>query len=224
LFIGFLFIGVFMLTAKVIHTSGLTIASVLSKMSVVIPVLAGIFLYNEKLNLLKTIGIFLALLAVFLINIQRHPQQIQKATSSVIALLVIYFIGSGLVDTSIKYAQARLITPQTDKLYIVAIFLSAFLFGLAKLIFDFIKTKKGVTLRSIAGGFVLGFANFFSLFFVIKALSVPGALSAVTYPVMNVGVLVLSSVTGVIFFKERTEPINVAGIIFAIAAIVMLSI
>ena len=115
-FIGFLFIAVFLLTSHVIHTSGITVASVVSKMSVVIPVVAGIFLYSEKLNSVKTSGILLALIAVFLINIQRNPQQLKKASASVIFLLVVYFLGSGLVDTSIKYAQANLITAETDKL------------------------------------------------------------------------------------------------------------
>ncbi len=66
-FIGLIFIITFVLFALSSQKAGVAITAVFSKMSVVIPVIAGIFLYNETLNLLKILGIISTLLAFVLI-------------------------------------------------------------------------------------------------------------------------------------------------------------
>ena len=63
--LGFLFISVFYVTALTSQRNGLSVASVASKMSIIIPVIFGVILYNEKMGFFKIIGIILALFAVY---------------------------------------------------------------------------------------------------------------------------------------------------------------
>ena len=64
--IGLLFICVFYTAAITAQKSGIAITSIAGKMSMVIPILFGYFLYNDSLTLLRMIGILLALSAVYL--------------------------------------------------------------------------------------------------------------------------------------------------------------
>ena len=64
--LGFLFISIFNLMAKTAQINGLSVASVASKMSVIIPVIFGFYVYKEDASFIKVIAILLALLAVYL--------------------------------------------------------------------------------------------------------------------------------------------------------------
>ena len=68
IFMGVLFITIFNLMAKTSQVAGVSVASVATKMSLVIPVLLGVLLYREQLSAFETIGILLALAAVYLVS------------------------------------------------------------------------------------------------------------------------------------------------------------
>lgn len=221
--VGLLFIAIFYLMSVVTTTSGVAVTSVLSKMSVIIPVIAGVILYNEQLVALKIAGIFIALIAVVLTGIKNDNKKHQSNLKTNL-LLLIFFIGSGLVDTSIKYLQATRMTPQTEHLYIIAIFGVAGIFGILKLLFDLFRNQQEIILKNVIAGIVLGTVNFFSLYFVIKALQFPGAKSSITFAIINIGVILMVALCGIIFFKERFSKINYAGFFLAVVSIVLLAI
>ncbi|MFZ1635763.1 MAG: hypothetical protein WAT43_17890, partial [Chitinophagales bacterium] len=62
--LGALFISVFYITALTVQFSGVAVASIASKLSLIIPVMAAYFLYDEVFTPLKIIGILIAMLAV----------------------------------------------------------------------------------------------------------------------------------------------------------------
>ena len=68
--LGFLFISVFNLMALTAQKNGLSVASVASKMSVIIPIIFGVYMYNESAGFQKIIGIILALVAVYLASVK----------------------------------------------------------------------------------------------------------------------------------------------------------
>jgi len=70
IFLGVLFISIFNVMALTAQRNGLSVASVASKMSVIIPVIFGLYAYKESLNYQKGIGILLALIAVYLTSIK----------------------------------------------------------------------------------------------------------------------------------------------------------
>lgn len=219
--IGLLFICIFYLMASVTRTVGVAIASVLGKMSVVIPIVAGVLLYNEQLDELRIFGIALALFAVYLTSgksRKSEPTDLKK-----LALLALYFVGSGMVDTSIKYAQTYLMTPQTEDLFLFSLFGSAGVLGFTKVGYDFIVKDKSVLLKNVIAGMVLGLVNYWSLYFVIKALQFPSSKSSITFAIINVGVLLTAALCGLLFFKEKFSKINYVGFLFALIAIAILA-
>jgi multidrug transporter EmrE-like cation transporter len=74
----------------------------------------------------------------------------------------------------------------------------------------------------VIAGLVLGVPNYFSIYFIIKALK-NGMESSVVYPINHVGTVLFTSFLGVLIFKEKLIPKNYIGIVVAIVAIVMIA-
>ncbi len=218
--IGFLFIVVFLLTAHVTQVSGVGVSSVASKLSMVIPISAGIFLYQENMSVQKLTGLALALMAVSVINLQ--DRKVHTSLKTVILLPFILFIGCGLVDTSIKFAQHYYISDANRQLFIMSLFGSAGLIGLLKLLYDRIKKDSKISRKSVAGGIILGICNYLSLYFLIRSFEYPGAESSKVFAFVNVGVVILSMVWATFIFQEPLNKFKVTGIFLSISAILIL--
>ncbi len=119
--LGFLFIAIFNVMALTAQKNGLSVASVASKMSVIIPVIFGIYVYNESTGVQKIIGIILALVAVYLTSVKQKDDSVLTQS---IYLPIILFFGSGIIDTSVNH-----FAPDDD----IPIF-SATIFGIAAII------------------------------------------------------------------------------------------
>ena len=102
--LGFFFFLVFNLMARTSQTLGVSVASVATKMSFVLPVIFGVFVYSESLNTFKTIGIFMALVAVYLAS-YKGKSKVFQLKSLLLPFLV--FLGSGIIDTSLKFLQEK---------------------------------------------------------------------------------------------------------------------
>ncbi|MCL6265647.1 EamA family transporter [Flagellimonas myxillae] len=219
--LGIFFILIFNLMARASQVAGVSVASVATKMSLVIPVMAGVILYNEKLSALQVVGILLALAAVYFTSIKEKSMVISKKA---LLLPLLVFLGSGIIDTSIKYFEERHVAPQE-----VAIF-SAMLFGFAALSgFVFIGYKAtretvGINIRNVLGGIFLGVPNYFSIFFLLRALQNESLSSAAIFTINNVAVVMLCTLLGILMFKERLSPKNWGGIALAVLSIVLVAL
>ena len=100
--LGVLFITIFNLMAITAQKNGLSVVSVASKMSVVIPIVFRIVLYREVLSSWQIIGIALALMAVYLVSIKKEDSH-KLGRSLFYPILV--FLGSGIIDSSLKQKQ-----------------------------------------------------------------------------------------------------------------------
>ena len=138
LVIGLMFITVFFITAVTTQKLGLAVASVAAKMSVVIPVIAGVILYKEQLKWFHIIGILIALSAVYFTS--SHPTaQSAKYKFNDLLLPIALFIGTGMVDASIKFTQYTFMNDENRDLVVMCLFGSAGTYGVIKLVFDYFK-------------------------------------------------------------------------------------
>ncbi len=216
--LGLLFILVFNVTAKTAQQLGVSVASVASKMSLVIPVIFGIILYNEYLSLLTIIGILLALAAVYFTSLKNDSLVIKLES---LRLPLLLFIGSGLVDASIKFFQEKLVAPSDFALFTATVFGSAALFGVMSILLMWFKTPLKVNYRNLLAGVALGIPNYFTIFFLLRALKYEGLNSASIFTVINVAVVLLSTLLGILFFKEKLSLKNWGGIALAVLSIIL---
>ncbi|WP_405377347.1 EamA family transporter [Nonlabens sp. Asnod3-A02] len=218
-FIGALFIFIFNIMALTSQKNGLTVAAVSGKMSLVIPVVAGIWLYQESIGWMKIAGILLALVSVYLTSVKsKDGLQLDKRT---LILPVILFLGSGIIDTTLKYAEINYVPIGEESLFSAMCFATAFTIGIIILLYEATQ-KRFINLRSIIAGIALGIPNYFSIYFIIKSLK-NGMESSVVYPINNVATVLFASILGILIFKEKLIPKNYIGIIVAIVAILMIA-
>lgn len=90
IFIGVLFILMFFVIALSTQKVGISVTTVASKMSVIIPILFSILYFSEKIQIFKVIGIVTALIAVFLTIYKKRDSnfEIYKILIPVVFLLV----------------------------------------------------------------------------------------------------------------------------------------
>lgn len=221
LMLGVLFITVFNLAAITTQKSGLSVVAVATKMSVAIPVLFGIFLYNEGTGLLKILGIILALVSVYLTSIKSEEGITIKKENIIFPLLV--FLGSGIIDTSIKYLETSYVSKTDVGLFSSTIFASAGILGTFILIVQALTGKLKITFKNILGGIALGIPNYFSIYFLVMALRTDGFDSSTIFTINHVAIVTVSTLVGILLFKEKLIKKNWIGLVFAIISIILVA-
>tara|TARA_R110001592_G_scaffold17518_2_gene73756 strand:+ start:48811 stop:49677 length:867 start_codon:yes stop_codon:yes gene_type:complete len=221
LILGILFITLFNLMAWVSQNFGLTTVSIAVKMSVMVPISFGIFYYNESASALKISAIILALLAVWMSTYK--PARIKSNPLSII-LPILLFLGSGFLDSFLKYNQQELVPAEDQAWFASSIFGFAAIFGLIAIIYRYFKMHVPLQFKAIIGGIALGIPNYGSIYFLLRALDSPGLESSSLFAINNVGIVALSSLLGYFAFKEKLSPLNIAGIIVAIISILLITV
>ncbi|MDG5491691.1 DMT family transporter [Psychroserpens sp. SPM9] len=219
--LGFLFIAVFNLMAVTAQRNGLSVVSVATKMSVIIPVIFGIYVYNESANLQKIGGIILALFAVYFTSVK--PKTTKNSTKG-LWLPILLFFGAGIIDTSVKYIETTYLAENGIPIFSATIFAFAFCIGSIILIIKRIKAPYKLPLKTILGGSVLGITNYFSIYYLLKALNHENLESSTLFTINNVAIIMTSTLIGLLFFKEQVTKTNWIGIGIAMVSIVLITL
>jgi drug/metabolite transporter (DMT)-like permease len=219
-FLGILFITIFNIMAITAQRNGLSVVSVASKMSVVIPVIFGFYVYHESAGIQKIIGIILALVAVYLSSVKSETKA--KFSKNLVYPILLFF-GSGVIDTSIKYLETTYVPENGIPIFSASIFCSAAIFGIISLSYKTIKKQSTLDYKSILGGVILGVINYGSIFYLLKALHFQGLESSTIFTVNNVAIVMMATVLGLMLFKEHISKKNWIGIALAIISIALVT-
>ncbi len=218
-FLGFLFISIFNVMGITAQKNGLSVASVAGKMSVVIPIIFGIIVYNEGVGLVKVIGILMALIAVYLSSAKSDTNPV-KFKNLLFPLLL--FVGSGILDTGLKYVETTSVSEGEEPLFLATIFGCAFVLGFFGVVSQLINGKFKFHWKNILGGIVLGIPNYYSMEFLLKAFKTD-IESSTLFTINNVGIVILTTVFALLFFKEKIIKKNWIGIVLAVFSILLVS-
>lgn len=220
--LGVLFISIFNLMALTAQRSGLSVVSVATKMSVAIPILFGFFYYKEVATLPKVLGIILALLALYLSSIKSDGQKGIHFKDLWLPLLV--FLGSGVIDTSIKFLEEDAVGKEEVSLFSASIFAAAALSGLLLLGIKKIRGRRvTVGRKNIVAGIALGIPNYFSIYFLVQALRISYLDSATVFTLNNIAIVIAATLTGILLFKETLNKQNWLGIALAVVSIAIIA-
>lgn len=220
-FLGILFIAIFQVMALTAQRHGLSVVSVAGKMSLVIPTVFGFYLYHESAGIQKIIGIVLALIAVYLSSVKSENK---TGFSKNLILPILLFFGSGAIDTSIKYLESNFVPENGIPIFSASIFGSAAFFGIFPLAYEAIKKQSRFDFKSIIGGIILGVINYGSIYYLIRALHFEGLESSTIFTVNNTSIVMISTLLGLILFKEHISKKNWIGIALAIISIVLVTL
>lgn len=216
--IGCIFILTFQIFAYSSQTAGVAITAISSKISVVIPVFIGAFLYaNESLSLIKILGLVFAIIS-FLLVFSKNANM--KINPRFIFLPIILFLANGLNDTMMTYAQRKFAGFNT-MLFVSCIFFFSLIIGIIWLTINYFTLNQKIRFKNIIAGVILGIFNFLSTFYFFKG--VESIESAIFFPVLNTGIVSLSAIIGFFVFKEKLNTTNWIGIFIALGTIIFLA-
>lgn len=219
LVIGLIFIAVFFLMGRSTRQSGMAVTTIAGKMSVVIPMLFSVVLFHEKLGFLKMTGLILAVAAVFLTSFKPLTK---KSNLKLILLPIGIFFGTGIADSTVKYAQNHFVTNDMTMLFSAFVFFTCFVFGILNLILYNKSSFGSISIADLIGGSFLGIVNFGSLYFFIRALNNSHLDSSIVFGLNSLFIVLLSLLAGAGIFQEKLSKINIAGIALAVLAILIL--
>lgn len=220
--LGIVFISSLFVIAETTGKLGISVAQVANRMSVVIPISIAILLYGDSLNISKVVGIILAIAAVYLVSHKQNSDTPQQKNWWLFPLII--FICSGIIDSTINYAQRNLLSEANFDAFLSTIFSTAFVFGLVVLLYQLIIQKEKFQLKSIPAGITMGIINYGSMFFIIKALNSKILEPSALFPINNLSILTLSTIISVIVFKEKLSKKNWLGIGLSLMAILILGL
>ena len=223
LLMGTSFIILFNLIAYTTQKIGIAVASVANKLSLVIPFTFSLYLYGEVATWIKVTGIVIAVLAVILTCFpsKRNGEATQKPNSGLLLVLLpaLLFVGSGLLDSLVKYVEQTYLDQSNSDAYLIASFATAGAIGslvLALLVFT---GRQKFDQRSIIAGIAIGIPNYFSIWCLVRMLQAYQGNSSAVIPINNMGIVLFSSVVAWLLFKERLSALNWTGIALSLVAI-----
>ena len=208
--LGSFFIVMFNIMAITTQKLGISISSMASKMSLIIPVIGAIIFQNASIGIYKIAGIIIAIVAVYLTF--KKSGSTAKPT-----LAIVLFFGAGILDMWLDFIRNNYLSSNIDfNLFIVTVFFTAFGMGLLKVIWE----GKRILRKNIVAGIVLGVPNYFSIYFVLLALENLGGIYV--FPILNIGVVLLSAIISWLFYQEQMSTTNWMGIGLACLSIVII--
>ena len=152
-------------------------------------------------------------------TIQESPE---KNETSSAWMLIVLFVGSGLLDYLLNYIQHHVLLENETAFFTAYAFGMAGVIGLCLALFLWTKGKLKPTLRNIIAGVSLGIPNYFSIYFLMKTYDVLPWSGSSILAVINVSIVAIASIIGRFFFKEKWNRIKIIGFISALISILFL--
>lgn len=217
--LGVLLPIIFLFQGLAVKNAGLAKTDIAQRLSLFLSLCAAFFLFNENFDRLKYVGLLFGLIAIIL-TLYRKPNHISSNNSWLYLLMV--FMGFGTIDVLFKLVSQITIIPYTTSLFII--FCISFVLSLCYIGYLAFTKKTKLQLVNFVCGCILGFFNFGNILFYLKAHRAMADNPSTVFAAMNIGVILIGSLIGILIFKERLSKLNYAGLIFALVAIILITL
>lgn len=224
LLMGGLFISLFNVIGITAQQAGVSVASVANKLSLVIPFVFSIYRYNEPVTAIKVIGVILAIPAVIWVSQRNSPTAAASGRRNALTLLpLILFVGSGLLDTLVKFVEVRFLDGTNNNDFLIGAFGAAAGIGSVIIVWQVITGRARLSWKAVVAGFAIGIPNYFSIWCLVKVLQVYVGKSSAIIPINNMGIVAFSTLAAAILFRETLSRKNWLGIVVSLIAIALIA-
>ena len=204
------------LVASIKHM-GIVKTDAAQRLSLFIPILAAWLIFKEEFNSYKVIGIIIGFMALLFI-LRKQSSNTENKWFFPAAVLV----GFGVIDILFKQVALYTSLPYPTSLFVV--FCVALSVAIVISIYEIGIKKVKLEPKNILFGALVGIFNFGNILFYLKAHKAFAENPSTVFAGMNMGVIVLGSLVGLLFFKEKLSKINFIGIFLALISIVFIVI
>jgi drug/metabolite transporter (DMT)-like permease len=216
-FLGLLFVFSFFSFARAVSYAGTALATVSSRLSVIIPITFSVVLINEVPSSYNLVGFLFTFITLILFYFSIAGQDSDGDNFNKYLYLFFTLVGIGISDFCLKiFNNWR--PPSEEPLFVLTIFTSAMVYALLFILIRKVTIEKHTLLLGIG----LGVPNLFSTYFLLGALSVLPAI--LVYPVVNVGIIIFTAIFAYLFWKEGVNKFGKWALVTGVIAIVFLSL
>lgn len=209
---GILFLASFILLQRNTVRNGIVLSSVFMKLGLLVPMILSVLVFREHPTWSQVVGFCIALFAIVLINVKKG----NTASRFHWELLVLLLMGGG-ADAMSKVFEA-LGPAALSNQFLFYIFAVALVLCVALVIYK--KERPG--LWEVLFGAAIGIPNFFSSKFLLRSLADLPAV--VVYPSFSIATILITTLVGVCFFKERLRKLQWLALAAIVAALFLLNI
>ncbi len=215
--LAFLFVFAFFAFAMAVKAAGTALATVSSRLSVIVPIVLSIVIYNEQPSLWQNAGFLLTVITIIFFYFSLRGNTSGKLNLTDYFYLFMVLMGIGINDFCMKvFSNWR--PANEEPLFLLSIFGFSFLYTSA-----IVRIKKiGFDKQTFFRGAILGVPNMFSSFFLLGALAQLPAIFV--YPVTNIGIILLTALGAYLIWKEGLNKSGRWALISGMLAILLLSI
>jgi len=206
--------SVFILLSLSIRYSGIIKTDIAQRISLVIPVACSYWIFNELIPTFRWIGIITGFIALFFIL-----NKGKRSNGSKPVYLLFVFLGYGIIDVLFKQIALQKAIPYTVALFYI--FCGCFIFASLMTLASFIKKKLSIQKSAVFYGLLLGLFNFLNIYFYLRAHQSFAKNPTTVFATMNFGVILLGTLIGAFYFREKLSRKNIAGLILAVIAIIL---
>lgn len=215
--LGLLFVLSFFAFAKAISYAGTGLATTSSRLSVIIPILLSIIIYDEVPNKFHIIGFSFTLVTFVFFYLSVKGNHKEGTGVLKYLFLIAVFVGIGVNDFSMKVFRSWR-PEQEQPFFVLFIFSSAFIYSSIYIIIKRIK----VIQHTAFWGLTLGIPNVFSTIFLLGALAFLPAI--LVYPAINVGIIIFTTLLAFLIWKEKLNRWGMLAFASGLIAILFLSL
>ena len=213
--LGILLPSIFLFLAASIQHMGIVKTDAAQRLSLFIPILAAWLIFGEQFNTLKITAFLIAFPALLLILTKPSDNTENKWVYPAVVL-----VGFGLIDILFKQIALYTNLPYTTSLFVV--FSIAMAIMLVVISVEIWYKKRKLKYQSIRFGALVGLFNFGNILFYLKAHQSFAENPSTVFAGMNMGVIIIGSLTGIFVFKEKLSKMNFTGLFLALIAIVLI--
>lgn len=201
----------------------LILTTLFSSISIIIPTVASVFLFEESMSIWQCLGIAALLYASYLL-LGITKENCRHCSPKGVALLIGLFVAEGMTMLTQKcypYYEAGGDTAVYTCLAFSTAFLLTGSMGAVDLCKNKIKLSQVMNKDIYIGGSIL--ALMLCLIMYLGVLAVPLMPAVILYSVVAGSSLILAFGVGAILFKEPVTKKNVIGLLISIAALIVIN-
>ena len=215
--------GVMLLCAQWCYTIALTkgktaICTTIYSFGFILPTLSGAIIWHEHITLFALLGI-LTIFPVLIISGADKKKQENHSTNRYIIPLIIALLCSGGLGIVQKIQQKSEYKNQTSTFILIA-FIFSFV---VSLLFFFIKKpgQKKTSKKSLGSCAIVG--SFFAICNLLNTILAGRLDSAIFFPAINIGSILISTILGIIIYREKLTKRDIIVIFLGVIAIVLVN-
>lgn len=209
---------IFVFQAKAISYSGIVKTDIAQRLSLFISVCFSFFIAKEHFNIYKNIGLVIAFIAIFLTFYRKQNMKVENQKSYYLPLVL---LGFGFID--ILFKKVATIGELNFTEVLLLVFTGALLVASVVAFYQIKQHKETLSIQNLYWGAAVGLLNFGNIYFYIKAHQTLSSNPSTVFIGMNMGVILLGSLIGIFYFKEKLTKLNYIGLLLSLVSITFIA-